>query len=315
LWKTLAMPAEQASNTGCNFQNLAEGWVSRSTLEDSLKISLFFLERKRELSSNLKCQQFSQDYLEQPCIPEIFALNFCSLNGREDIKEQVALLEAFQTYAVSLYDQIDDNHLFRNGEKTLLGVCGLKKAQKVKLFCERIYSELARGLEAKVPNASSVANEQYLLTLKADTLRNQTRILSPKEAMDLQNLLAGIPTEKIALLCGGNSELIALARNLGNSLSTMDDLIDLINLEDIGKRKTTIPLAYLKHFNITGDSREETRANFLRSEAFYKTSEYILAELSGAQRILKYLGSPGESLLNKYVSEMTSYLKRLEDAK
>lgn len=312
MWKTLDMQAEQASNTGCNFQNLAEGWANKATLESSLEISLFFLKRKEELSSNLGCPQFNRDYLKQPCIPEIFAFNFCTLNGRTDLREPVALLEAFQTYAVALYDQIDDNHLIRNGEKTLLGNCGPRKAQDIKLFCERTYSNIASSIETQVLGASSIADEQYLLTLKADKLRNQAVVLSPKEAIDLQNNLAGIPTEKIALLCGGSLELVTLARNLGNALSTMDDLIDLISLEDMGKQKTTIPLVYLKHFNIVGKSKKEKIKNFLSSEAFYKTSEYILGELGSAQRILRDFDPHGENLLNKYVLEMTYYLKKLE---
>ncbi|MEM4331020.1 MAG: hypothetical protein QW273_03375, partial [Candidatus Pacearchaeota archaeon] len=282
------MQDQQALNIGCNLQNLTQGWASRDTLNNSRDVSLYFLKDKRRELGNFFCSFFVEDYIKQPCIPEIFAYNFCLLNNKQDLLPDISLLGAFQTYAVSLYDLIEDKHFTRHGEKTLLGKIGIKKTIYLRKLCESIFLKKAKKLEKKKKNnALKLSLEQYLLTLAADSLRNKKEILPPPQALTLQDLLAGMPTEKIALLCGGNIELCQLAKSLGNSLSTLDDLIDLLLLEDVNKKKTTIPLSYLNYFNIKGKSKEEIRDNFINSDAFLTTLDYIYLNLFKSRNILK----------------------------
>ena len=128
MWNLLTTLAEPVSSTGCKTP-LRETWADKSVLDASLSISLFFLNIKIKLLDHQQRTAlfFIRDYLEEPCIPEILANSFCDLTDKKLLREIAAPLEAFQTYSVSLYDQIDDNHLVRDGDPTVLGRYGIKK--------------------------------------------------------------------------------------------------------------------------------------------------------------------------------------------
>lgn len=295
--------------------SLQETWTDEAVLNVSSIISSFFLCTKKTLLVDESVPSFFiKDYLEQPCIPEILADSFCDLTNKNHLKKIVAPLEAFQTYAISLYDQIDDNHLVKDNDLTILGRYGFRETFKLKQTCERIYLHLAKRLSFLVPGAERTAQEQYKLTLKADKIRNSQTILSPLEAIALQNILAGIPTEKIALLCD-SKESKKLARNIGNSLSTIDDLIDLINTEDLGKIKTTIPISYLFQENpqIFNCSPLQARDYFLKSDSLKRTIEYLDQELDNAGLKLEDLDPKGENILSLYKNKMQKYLRKIEN--
>ncbi|MEN7982123.1 MAG: hypothetical protein ABFQ65_01605 [Nanoarchaeota archaeon] len=307
---------EQVSNIGCNNKYHPKTWADDSIIKSSKDISLFFLNLKKQLfglSNSCKFPIFVNDYLKQICIPEILANSFCELGDKEYLKNLVVPLESFQTFAVSLYDQIEDSHLMRAGEPTVLKVYGLENTLNIKKTCEDIYLELSRKLEKFIPNAIDISQEQYNLTLSADKLRNSNKILSPSKAILLQNILAGIPSKKIALLCKGDNDMQTLARAMGNSISTIDDLIDLIFLEDIKNPKTTIPLSYLTNENKTifDLSPEKVRDYFLGSDSLKKTVDYIDNELTSAGNILNFLDPSGKDILSIYNNKMKSYIRNL----
>ncbi|MCW8966367.1 MAG: hypothetical protein OQK82_06750 [Candidatus Pacearchaeota archaeon] len=310
------MMVEQVSSTGCKDKILSDTWADNSVLELSKNISLFFLDFKKQLFGLSKVNKFPafiNDYIKQICIPEIFAYSFCDLGNKGDIKHLVVPLESFQTYAISLYDQIEDSHLERGGEPTVLKVYGLESTLNIKKSCENIYYRLAEKLEEFVPNAKEIAQEQYNLTIRADKLRNSKNIFEPEKAILLQNLIAGVPSQKIALLCAGDDNIQTLARNMGNSISTIDDLIDLVFLEDIKNPKTTIPLSYLVDENkrIFDMSPEKAREYFLDSNSIKKTVNYIDNELISAQNILKSLDPFGKNILSTYTNKMQDYIRNL----
>ncbi|NCO11611.1 hypothetical protein CO038_01075 [Candidatus Pacearchaeota archaeon CG_4_9_14_0_2_um_filter_39_13] len=308
---------KQVSNTGCDPKEIPESWASNSVLRLSLDVSLVFLDKKRELICE-NCLnpplRFFEDYLEQPCVPEILANCLCDLGGKTNLKETSSLLEAFQTYAVSLYDQISDGHISRNGEPTVLGAHGITETLRVKDACEQIFRRLARDLEERIPNAAKIAEEQYALTLSADKMRNLPKILPPNEAIELQNQLAGLPSEKIAHLCEGDLEIVTLSRTTGLALSTIDDLIDLIKLEDLKGRKTTLPLSYLHQSNpsILNESPEKIVEYFLNSDALRRTLDYIHKNIEKSRRILRRRDPKQQSILMKYNDEISRYLETLE---
>jgi hypothetical protein len=304
------MMAEQVLNIGCNNKSIPdETWADDVVLESSKNISLSFLNLKKSIfgnSNSLKFPYFVNDYLEQICIPEILANSFCDLGRKNYLKSLVVPLESFQTFAVSLHDQIEDSHLMRGNEPTILKRYGLKSTINIKKNCENIYSGLAKKLEKFIPNAEKIAKEQYDMTLTADKIRNSKRIFSPSEAIILQDKLAGIPSQKIAILCNGDDELQNLAKAMGNSLSTIDDLIDLIILEDLKKPKTTIPLSYLvhEHKQVLNYPLEKARDYFLNSNAFKKTIDYINKELIIAEKVLNSLDIFKVNMLSIYKNKM-----------
>jgi len=307
--------AEQALNIGCK-SPLKKTWTDERVIDASLNISLSFLKRKKELlnKKTSKLNYFIGDYLKQPCIPEILANSFCYLGKNNSLQKILSPLEAFQTYAVSLYDLIEDNHQIKDNDFTVLGRYGIEKTNYLKVICEKTYKQLAKELSLIIPNANKIAQEQYELTLQADKIRNSPIILSAQDAITLQDKLAGIPSEKIAFLSGGY-EIKQLAKSIGNALSTIDDLIDLITMEDLGKSKTTIPLAYLFQENpkILTDSPEKARDYFLKSDALKKTTEYLDKELNKAGLMLKVLDPKEQDILSLYREKMQEYLRKIEN--
>ena len=99
-------------------------------------------------------------------------------------------------------------------------------------------------------------------------------------------------------MCGAE-EIRPLAKSIGNSLSTIDDLIDLVNTEDIGKIKTTIPLSYLFQENpeILGAPPLKARDYFLKSDSLKRTIEYLDRELNSVSLTLRSLDPKGQNIL------------------
>jgi len=155
--------AEQVLDIGCNSKSpCLETWADSIVLDLSFACSLSFFGFKRKLLGGDLCSRFPyfvKDYLKQPCIPEIFALSFCELTKREDIKKLATTLEAFQTYSVSLYDQIDDNHLIGDNEPTILKRYGIISTNYLKRKCEHIYLNLSSELERVIPFAQKISRE------------------------------------------------------------------------------------------------------------------------------------------------------------
>ena len=65
--------------------------------------------------------------LAQVTIPEVFSSEISILSENLDLRDDAATLQAFQTYRISLYDTLDDKHMYKCGKPTFLKLYGKKK--------------------------------------------------------------------------------------------------------------------------------------------------------------------------------------------
>jgi len=185
--------------------------------------------------------------LAEVTLTEAISIDLSNIAKKPDLLETAATLQAFQTYRLSLYDLLADNHIERFGKPTVLGKYGQKAIKEtINLYGLWVLS-LSKELEKKgIPKARRFAEKQYKDTLKADQFRNSFRsqMPSPKQAMKMQRELAGKDGQIMAYLTGANKIIGEATACLIDALTTLEDLMGVIDLEDFDKPKATIPLAF-----------------------------------------------------------------------
>jgi len=245
-------------------------------------------------------------------LPEIFAAEICLISNNMQIYTTSAVLQAFQTYRVSLYDIRTDKHEYKLGKPTFLKKYGEKYVLSVEAEYTHIAELLAKQLEENgVKNAPALVRAQYEDTLKADKIRNNcpTRIPSVRETIKINEDVAGNTARYIARLSNGNIEMEDIAAGLADAMSTLEDLLGVINCEDLSEVKATIPLAYLQEEvgRITSDMNP---AELIKKYHFAEyTMNYVQKRLGAVKELLKLHSYPDKGILNLFISDMDHFME------
>jgi len=287
--------------------NLPNSWVSfeiESLINEEsskLKESRLSVSRRFELCDN----EIVKEDMGFVALPEILSAQYCKLSGNTHSLEISPPLQAFLSYAISIYDIVSDNHLYKDGKPTFLKTYGKESV----LFAERLYKkivdELSKELEKELPRAIEIASKMYNGTIKLDKKRN-SRITSPSKAISLQNKLAGEHAYNIAFLSNAE-ELGMFSFHLVNAMTTLEDLIDLFHGEDFTGRKTTIPIAFLAdEFGYVPEDIQTIK----RSSAIKRTKEYISRQISSCRESSSYYTITSNCLLLKILIDIEDFNRK-----
>jgi len=128
--------------------NIPTSWMSDETVflinEQSSK-----LKSIREIVSKrfgLNSNKIVKKDLSYVAMPEIFSAQYCLLSGNIQLLKISPPLQAFLAYAISIYDTISDNHLYKNGKPTFLKTYGKASV----LIAEKMYKKVIRGLSREL---------------------------------------------------------------------------------------------------------------------------------------------------------------------
>lgn len=284
--------------------NIPDSWVSSET-DSLINNESSKLRHTKELVSEefgLNNHEIVRKDLTYVAIPEILSAQYCVLSDNNSLLTISPPLQAFLAYAISIYDTVSDNHLYKNGKPTFLKTYGMDSV----LFAERIYKriirKLSKELEREIPRATEIVEEMYYGTIEWDKVRN-SRIVSSDEAVLLQDKLAGEHAYNIAVLSNAE-ELGPFSSHLANAITTLEDLIDLFHGEDFTGKKTTIPIAFL--FDEFGHSVEDYKI-IKKSLAVKRTKSYISEQIGHAREILFKHKSKEKFLLSKIICDVYDF--------
>lgn len=274
--------------------------------EESLK-----LRCARELISErfgLDSNEIVRTDLDCVAMPEILSAQYCILSENHHLLGISPPLQAFLAYAISIYDTISDNHLYKNEEPTFLKMYGLNFVLLTEKIYKKVIRELSKELEREIPEASRIVKKMYSGTIKADKSRNRG-ILSPEEAITLQERIAGEHAYNIAVLSNAK-KLGHFSYHLVNAMTTLEDLIDLFYGEDFTGVKTTIPIAFLSdEFGRVVEDYQIIK----KSLAIRRTKEYINDQISSSRDLLSNYSSEYKSFLLKIIESIDNFNKKFPE--
>ena len=259
---------------------------------------------------NVQGNKILEADLECISITEILSAHICNLCNSQDLLDLSPPLQAFQAYAIHLYDLISDDHVYRRGEPTFLKLYGVDYVKKTEEIYKMMFMELAKDLERRgIRNAMALAQEQYTQTINIDQIRNSA-VFPSKKAFRLQEEIAGIPASKMALLSRATPDIEKLIFHLANAMTTSDDLVDLFHGEDFSGTKTTIPISLLKEEfgQIAQDNRK-----LARSAAIRRTKDYIWSQSVSAIKILRQYNSAKGGFLSRLMCEIFSFIDKFPE--
>ena len=290
--------------------DLPDSWASSETVtlisEESSK-----LKNTRELISSkygLDHREIVKKDLSYVAMPEILSAQYCVLSGNSHLLQISPALLAFWTYAISIYDTISDNHLYKNGKPTFLKTYGKESVLIVEKIYKRAIRELSKQLEEEIPRATEIIEEMYNSTIKWDRVRN-SHVTSPNEAFLIQENLAGKPAYNIAILSNAEG-LGTFSFHLVNAITTLEDLIDLFHGEDFTEKKTTITIAFLiEEFGSLIRDYNLIKKSF----AISRTRNYIQDQISSSRRILSGYAPQNRGLLLKFLDDMEQFNRRFPE--
>lgn len=236
-------------------------------------------------------------------IPEILSAQYCIISGNNHLLKISPPLQAYLAYAISIYDTVSDQHYFnKEGEPTFLTKYGLKFLLKTEELYKNIINRLSNELEAYIEGAVGIAQKMYLGTIEGDKLRNNG-IVSPHEAISLQDKLAGEHAYNIAVLSKAE-ELGTFSRCLVNAITTLEDVVDLFRGEDFTGKKTTIPISFLvDEFGCLIKDHDTIK----KSLSIKRTREYVTEQINLAKRILDDNPSRHKTLLEKMIRDINNF--------
>ena len=253
------------------------------------------------------------DHINSITIPELFAAYCTIVSERNDIRDTSASLQAFQTYRVSLFDILDDNHLEVFDQPTILKLYGEHYVRELDEFYKKAINILANELVEKgIRNALDLIEQQYEEVLVTDRTRNANyeSFPIPLEAIKSHEKNAGGTARFAVYLSGGNFDLEVLVSSLANAMACCDDLVDMVSGRDLEDPKLTIPLSYLTEE--VGDIREidvhHLQELVIRGAAFEKTKIYINSQLDKSKYIMRRYPLFRETLIPKFLKEIDTFL-------
>ncbi len=290
--------------------NNSVSWASKET-EDLVDGESFKLKRTREFVSRrlgVSDNEIIKEDLGFVAMPEILSAQYCALSGNMHLLEISPPLQAFLSYAISIYDILSDNHLYKNGKPTFLKAYGRDAVLIAEGMYKKVIRELSMELGKEVFRAAKIVDEMYYGTIKLDKVRN-SRIVSPSEAFLLQDKLAGEHAYNIAVLSKAE-ELGRFSSHLVNAMTTLEDLIDLFGGEDFTGSKTTVPIAFLaEEFGYV----PEEIPTIKKSLAIKRTKEYINRQIANCRRALPSGETSSRGLLLKIVEDMDNFNRRFPE--
>jgi hypothetical protein len=197
--------------------------------------------------------------------------------GRKDIVDFSSILQAVISYRISGYDFIQDKHYYKLGKPTILKTHGIAYVKRLMQLYEQVSDELSRDLEEKgITDATKLSKQQYDIIIEGDKRRNSEKIVSSREAIEIQESLAGGSAKYIARLSGGSQDHEECLFYLVNAICTLEDLMHLHNTEDLIEPKSTIPLAFLIEQNGQLNPQSSDIVDTTK-----RTLEYIAGQLGG----------------------------------
>lgn len=217
-------------------------------------------------------------------IPEVVSYSLAKLSGLDELAVEVATLQAFQLYRISIYDILSDSHFEKNGRKTILHH-GPDCLARVDSMLEQRITEIAGRLQnIGFEGAETLARRQYSEVIEQDKLRNSIDpMVQDKETVHrIIDSVAGTHGRYLGLLSTQNSELVNFAVYLARAMHTLEDLLDFVSGEDRTRPKVTLPLFYFSHATVTRLSEEE-RVKLATNE----TITYIIKELGDCESIVR----------------------------
>jgi len=249
--------------------------------------------------------------LEDITLPEIFASEICILTNRLDIRDISATLQAFQTYRVSLYDIRTDKHEYKLGKPTFFKLFGEAYVKSIENKYAEVIDFLAKELERLgIKEARKLARLQYDKTLEADRIRNSCPKKVPiiEKTIKINEDVAGNTARYIARLAGGNEDMEEITASLADSMSTLEDLIGILNKEDLSEIKATIPLAYLQE-EIGLITKKMQPKNLVKNTRFVEeTEKYVKQRLRTANNLLQQYNYHSKGILNQFIRDMNSFM-------
>jgi len=290
--------------------NNSVSWVSQE-VEDLLNEESSKLKRTRESVSRrfgVNDNEIIKEDLGFVAMPEILSAQYCALFGNMHLLEISPPLQAFLSYAISIYDILSDNHLYKNGKPTFLKTHERDAVLIAEVMYKKVIRELSIELGKNVPGAAKIIDKMYHGTIRWDKIRN-SKIVSPFEAFLLQDKLAGEHAYNIAVLSKAK-ELGGFSSNLINAMTTLEDLIDLFGGEDFTGTKTTVPIAFLaEEFGYV----PEEISTIKKSSAIKKTKEYVSRQIANCRGVLPLGKASSKTLLLKIVEDMDNFNKRFPE--
>jgi len=288
------------------------GWADEEVDVLLNKEFLKWLPRKMSIAREMRIDfhEAVKTDLSQVTVPEIISGEISRLSGNNHLRDAAAVLQSYQTYSLSIYDIINDQHMIKCGKPTFLKLYGIDEVKRLQTSYRYIVSLLANELETNgVKNAPHFARAQYEETLNADDLRNlpDGRMPTPKETINIMNSIAGGTAKYMALLTNAGQPWINIAESLANSMANLEDLIDFMSLEDFKKIKATLPFALLYHQTGLIDTSLNAKRILDETSVIPKTKEYIFNQLNIISDNLN--GGGKGSLLGLFERKMRSFLE------
>ena len=290
--------------------NNSVSWVSQE-VEDLLNEESSKLKRTRESVSRrfgVNDNEIIKEDLGFVAMPEILSAQYCALFGNMHLLEISPPLQAFLSYAISIYDILSDNHLYKNGKPTFLKTHERDAVLIAEVMYKKVIRELSIELGKNVPGAAKIIYKMYYGTIRWDKARN-SKIVSPSEAFLLQDKLAGEHAYSIAVLSKAE-EFGQFSSHLVNAMTTLEDLIDLFKGEDFTGSKTTIPIAFLaEEFGYVPEKIRTIR----ESLAIKRAKKYVNRQIVNCRRTLPLHKTPSTNLLLRIVEDIDKFNGRFPE--
>lgn len=284
--------------------NIPDTWASFE-IDSLINEESSKLKRTREIISErfgLNHNKMVREDLNYVAMPEILSAQYCILSGNKHLLAISPPLQAFLAYALSIYDIISDDHLYKNGKPTFLETYGRDFLLLVEGQYKKVIKELSRELEKEISGAIKITENMYYHTIKWDKVRNSGLYGADKSIL-LQDKLVGKHAYNLAVLSNAK-ELATFSSHLVNAMTTLEDLIDLFCGEDFTGKKTTIPMSFLadefgwivEDFNIIKESL-----------AIKKIKEYINNKINCSREIISKYTSKDKNLLLKIIENLDNF--------
>lgn len=297
--------------------NFPNSWADVN-LENLLKLEFVKwnqLTRKTAFRLGISNHKAVKSDLSQVTVPEIISSELSIAVGNFELRNIAASLQAFQTYRLSLYDVLNDEHMTKLKRPTFLALYGEKECQHIIKMYSIAVMKLAEELKKLgIKNAQTFAEAQYAETLNADSIRNDCERKMPtvNKTIEIVESLAGNPAKYIAKLTTADVNLEELAKSLVNSMATLEDLIDFVILEDFGKIKATLPLSLLNEEMGLIDERITLEEIMKKTSAVSRTKEYILSQLKKSEGILSQYSRKCK-ILKRFMHQLNEFTERFPE--
>jgi len=285
-------------------------WASKETEKLIEEESSILRVNRESISRRLKINDngIIKEDLGFVALPEILSAQYCAISGNRYLLEISPPLQAFLSYAISIYDIISDNHLYKNGKPTFLKTYGRDAVLIAEGVYKMVIRELSIELGKEVPLADKIVDKMYYGTIRWDKARN-SKIVSPSEAFLLQDKLAGEHAYSIAVLSKAE-EFGQFSSHLVNAMTTLEDLIDLFKGEDFTGSKTTIPIAFLaEEFGYVPEKIRTIR----ESLAIKRAKKYVNRQIVNCRRTLPLHKTPSTNLLRRIVEDIDKFNGRFPE--